>query len=410
MGQQSSEQERRETRRLYFEDAYQKEFEATVVDRFSFEGKPALILDQTCFYPESGGQPHDRGQINGIEVTHVFEDGPRVVHVLAGEVKGEKAHGVIDWPRRFDHMQQHSGQHILSQSFYELLRGETCSFHLGEEVSTLEIGLREISEEGLRRVESRANAVVFENKEIKTYFVPQDEIASIPLRRPPKKEGLIRVVEVEGYDYSACGGTHCRRTGEIGLIKIIRWERIRGNLRFEFLCGRRAVEDYAWKTKALVEVATKLSSHERDVPSAVEKNLAETKQLRKKMRQLQEKLVAFEAGEIARNPAGKIITSVLKDKTPDEARLLALHVIKLGEFAVLYGVEGETRSHLIFARSDALPMDMRDLMPSVLERTKGKGGGNSSLVEIVVDKGADLEALLKSAGEALVQKIEAHSR
>lgn len=397
--------EQKETKRLYFEDAYQKEFEATVIDKFLFEGKPCVVLDQTCFYPESGGQPSDRGLLGGTTVVHVFEEGAKIAHVLEKDIAADRVRGAIDWPRRFDHMQQHSGQHILSQSFFELLGGETRSFHLGEEVSTLEIGLREISEEDISRVEERANAIVFEDRDIKTYFVAEADISSIPLRRPPKKEGLIRVVEVDGFDYSACGGTHCQRTGEIGLIKTLKWEKIRGNLRFEFLCGFRAVKDYAWKNRVLFEVATKLSAHERDVPLAIEKNVAENKNLKKKIRQLQEKLAAFEAEEIGRRSAGKMVTAVLSDKSPDEARLLALNVIRAGEFAVLYGVEGEERKHLIFARSDTLPLDMRELIPSILERTKGKGGGSSSLVEIVVDKGEDVEALLQLAAAAIAKKL-----
>ena len=171
MSHQDEERMKRETKRLYFEDAYRREFEANVVDRFRFEGKPAVILDQTCFYPESGGQPSDRGFIEGVAVIHVFEDGDRIVHVLEKSVAGDRVRGGIDWPRRFDHMQQHSGQHILSQSFFELLRGETLSFHLGEAVSTLEIGIRDISDADLGRVGERANEVVFENREIRLSLI-----------------------------------------------------------------------------------------------------------------------------------------------------------------------------------------------------------------------------------------------
>lgn len=394
-----------ETKRLYFDDAYRQEFEAKVLDRLFFEGKPALVLDQTCFYPESGGQPSDRGSINGGRVVHVIEDGLRVVHVLGEEVEAEEVRGVIDWPRRFDHMQQHSGQHILSQSFFELLRGETLSFHLGETVSTLEIGIRDVSETDLDRVEERANAIVFEDREIKTYFVPEEKISTVPLRRPPKKEGLIRVVEVSGYDYSACGGTHCRRTGEVGLIKIAKWEKIRQNLRFEFLCGRRAVQDYAWKNKSLFQMAARFSVHERDVPAAIEKSITELKQARKKIRQFQEKLAGYEAEEVIRKAAGKIITSAWSEKTAEEAKLLALNLIKAGEFVVLYGVEGEVRNHLLLACSEKLKLDMRELVPVIFSRVKGKGGGSPSLVEIVVEKSENLEALLQLASQFISQKL-----
>lgn len=406
MSHQDDDSKQRDTRRLYFEDAYQRDFEATIVDKFLFEGKPAVVLDQTCFYPESGGQPSDRGLLGGAAVVHVFEDGGRIIHLLEKGIDADRVRGGIDWPRRFDHMQQHSGQHILSQSFFGLLQGETLSFHLGETVSTLEIGLRDISDADLGRVEERANEVVFEDREIKTYFVPEEKISSIPLRRPPKKEGLIRVVEVSGFDYSACGGTHCRRSGEIGLIKVTKWEKIRGNLRFEFLCGRRAVEDYTWKNRALAEIAARFSAHEKNIPAAVEKTVSEVKQARKKMRLLQEKLARYEAEEAVRKSEGRIVTAVWADKTPEEAKLLALNIIKAGEFVVLCGIKGEERDHLVFAASERLPLDMRELLPIVFSQVQGKGGGSSSLVEIVVEKGEDLKSLIKLAFEAVGKKLE----
>ncbi|MEW5900017.1 MAG: alanyl-tRNA editing protein, partial [Acidobacteriota bacterium] len=278
------------TKRLYFEDSYAREFEAEVLEKFVREGKPAAALNQTCFYPESGGQPSDRGRLDGAVVVHVFEEEEKIIHLLDRELTSQKVHGLIDWPRRFDHMQQHSGQHILSQCFIEALNGETKSFHLGELTSTLEIGISAISEEELEKIELRANEVVFEDREIKTYFVPQERIEGVPLRKPPKKEGTIRVVEISEFDYSACGGTHCRRTGEIGLIKVTRWDKIRNNLRFEFLCGKRAWADYLLKNRAVQEISQKFSVQEKDAPAAVEKLFQEAKQARKKMRQLQEAL------------------------------------------------------------------------------------------------------------------------
>jgi alanyl-tRNA synthetase len=394
------------TRKLYFEDAYLIEFDGRVLDRLLHEGKPAVILDRTCFYPESGGQPSDRGMLGGADVLRVFEDGERIVHVLDRESSGtEDVRGVVDWVRRFDHMQQHSGQHILSQCFVEVLEGETQSFHLGEQVSTLEIGIRLVSDADLEKVESRANEVVFEDREIRTYFVEADEVGTVPLRRPPKKEGTIRVVEVGGFDFSACGGTHCRRTGEIGLIKIIRWDKIRNNLRFEFLCGRRARQDYRDKNRSVLEIGQKFSVHERDAAAAVEKTIQETKQSRKKLKQLQEAVAGFEAREAVEKGSGSPVKRVWTDKTAGEAKLLALNIIRLAERVVLFAVRGGERDHFIFACSEKMPLNMRELVPLVMERAKGKGGGGSTLVEIVAEKGADLEAVLTAAEDYLRQKL-----
>ena len=390
------------TQKLYFEDAYLKEFSARVQESFSWEGRPAVVLDRTAFYPESGGQPADRGLLNEAAVLHVFEDGERIVHLLDREWTGkEGVRGVIDWDRRFDHMQQHSGQHVLSQCFVEVLGGETRSFHLGDEVSTLEIGIGDISDADLERVESRANEVVFEDREIRTYFVPPEGIGSVPLRRPPKKEGTIRVVEVSGFDFSACGGTHCRRTGEIGLVKVIRWDKIRNNLRFEFLCGRRSRRDYRDKNRSLLEISLKFSVHEKDAAAAVEKTIQEARKSKKTLRELREALAGFEAGEMIGKEPGPLVQRVWTDKTAEEVKLLALHIVRRAERAVLFAVRGEERDHLIFACSGKMPLDLRGLMPVVMERAKGKGGGGPTLVEIVAEKGADLAAILAAAAERL---------
>jgi alanyl-tRNA synthetase len=262
-----------------------------------------------------------------------------------------------------------------------------------------------VSDADLEKVESRANDIVFEDREIRTYFVEAEQGGTVPLRRPPKKEGTIRVVEVRGFDFSACGGTHCRRTGEIGLIKIIRWDKIRNNLRFEFLCGLRARQDYRDKNRSILEISQKFSVHERDAAAAVEKTILETKQSRKKLKQLQEALAGFEAREAVEKGSGWLVKRVWTDKTAEEGKLLALNIIRLAERAVLFAVQGGERDHFIFACSEKMPLNMRELVPLVMERAKGKGGGGASLVEIVVDKGADLEAILTAAEDYLGQKL-----
>ncbi len=393
------------TRRLYFEDAYRREFSGRVLEQFTDQGKPAAVLEETCFYPESGGQPADRGSLGEAAVSHVFEEGDRIVHLLDQKLNRTEVRGIIDWNRRFDHMQQHSGQHILSQCFVEILQGETRSFHLGEYISTLEIGISAISDGDLEKVEARANEIVFENREIKIYFVVADEIGKIPLRRPPKKEGSIRVVEVEEFDFSACGGTHCRRTGEIGMIKVIRWDRIRNNLRFEFLCGGRARLDYGQKNRSLLEIGQRLSARESDAVVAIDKIIQEAKHLRKKERQSAEALAAYQAEEIIKRAKKPLIRATWNDKTVEEAKLLAMSIIRLADRVVLFAVSGEARDHMILACSEKLSLDMRELIPLVNDRVPCKGGGRASLVELAAEKGADLEAVLSAAEEFLKRKM-----
>lgn len=397
---------RKETKRLYFENPYRMEFEAQVVERLIYEQKPTLILDQTCFYPESGGQPSDRGVIDGIEVLHVLEENNQVLHILKEDVSSAKILGKIGWQRRFDHMQQHAGQHILSQSLYELYKTETLSFHLGDASSTVEIDLRKIREEEAEETERRANEIVFEDREIKSYFFRDEEISGIPLRKPPKKKGLIRVVEISNFDYSACGGTHPRRTGEIGLIKILKWERIRDNVRFEFVCGRRALEDYMRKNRNLRQLSQKFTAHEQEILASVEKLFVDLKSQKKKNKKKQEKIIQYEAQEVIQRAEGKIIREIFTERTRDEVRFLALNIIKSGEFVVLYGLRSEERVQMILARSETIEMDLRELVLELSSLIKGKGGGSPSLVDITGERIQNLELALDKAYEFVKIRIE----
>ncbi len=394
------------TKRLYFDDPYRVEFEAKVVQREAHGDRPALILDQTCFYPESGGQPADKGAINGVNVIGVLEKGERIIHLLEEDVSEKEIKGIIDWPTRFDHMQQHSGQHLLSQSFFELLEGETLSFHLGDESSTVEIDIREIHEEELENIEMRANEIIFQDREIKVYFVPEGEIKKIPLRKPPQKKGLIRVVEIADFDYSACGGTHCRRTGEIGIVKILRSERIRNNLRFDFLCGHRALKDYSLKNRMLRQLADQFTVREQEVFSSVEKVVSDSKFQKKKLRKMQQKIAQYEAQEIIGKAEEQVIKDFLVEKTVEEAKFLALNIIRREEFVVLYALKKEKRGHLILAASENLNLDLRELVPLLSPLIKGKGGGSPSLVEMAGEKTEDLELALDKAYEYVKKKLK----
>ncbi len=370
-----------------------------------WEKKPALILDQTCFYPESGGQPCDKGTINEVEVLKVLEDEARIIHLLDEDISSDKITGKIEWQTRFDHMQQHSGQHILSQSFHELLGAETLSFHLGEAISSVEMDIRKISEEEVENVERRANEIVFQDREIKCYFIPEEKIGSVPLRRPPKKKGLIRVVEVSDFDFSACGGTHVRRAGEIGLIKILKLERIRNNVRFEFICGKRTLEDYLWKNRILRELSTRFTVNEGEILNTVEKLSSDLKSQKRKGKKMQEKIAQYEAQEIIQETKEKIIKELFVDKTPEEVRFLVLNIIRKGDFVVLFGLKGEERGHLILACSENINIDMREIVPLVSPLIKGKGGGRPSLVEIAGEETENLEQALERAFEFIKKKM-----
>ena len=290
----------------------------------------------------------------------------------------------------------------MAGAFWELLKGETLSFHMGPGVSTLEIGLKALSDADYDRVEDRANAIVREDREVKTYLVPEERIGEVPLRRPPKKHGLLRVVEVDGFDYSACGGTHVRKTSEIGAIKILGIEKIRGNLRFEFLCGGRALRDHRDKDRTVRRLAGAFSCAPGDVAGQVERLAVEYKALKKRTRHLEERLAAFEAAEIVRTATDRFVSGLLGDKTPEEARFLALSIIRNGEF-VVYGASSESQGHLIAARSESLKTDLRQLAAIVGAVLPVKGG--PSLVELVTAE----KARLREAVDAAVAWLRANA-
>lgn len=387
----------KETKRLYYDDSYQVAFDARVLEKVFFEDKPALILDRTCFYPESGGQPSDRGNINGIDVVDVREENGRILHLLEANVLSDHIKGEVDWKTRFDHMQQHTGQHILSQAFYALCKGETVSFHLSEKYSTLEINLFKITNQEVENVEKLANSIVFQDREIKTYFMSEEEVKDIPLRKPPKKKGLIRVVEASDFDYSACGGTHTGRTGEIGLIKIVKWEKMRGNTRFEFLCGGRALKDYTEKNRILRQLSVRFTVSEQEVLSSVEKLSSDFKAQKKKNKKITDSLTQYEAGEIIKNARGNMILNIFPDKTPEEIRYLASSIVRKGEYIVLLGTKKGDKVHLILACSENLDLDMRELVPVISPLIKGRGGGRPSFIEIAGEDTGNLEKALETA-------------
>jgi alanyl-tRNA synthetase len=392
------------TEKLYFEDAYLKEFMARVVGKETSDESPVVILDRTAFYPESGGQPHDLGWLNEVRVIRVEEEGEVVLHFLEKELSENEVSGRIDWLRRFDHMQQHTGQHILSQAFYEVVKGETLSFHLGQEESTVEISIPTIKDKILEEVEELSNKIVFSNLEVKTYFLQGDRIATIPLRKPPQKTGLIRVVEVEGFDYSACGGTHCRRTGEVGLIKVLREEKIRGNVRFSFVCGFRALKKFEEKKRWLQETAKLFSAEESEVFSCSGKTLAELKDLKKKQKKIEEKLSLYEAKEMIAKSQSKIISEIFAEKSPEEIKYLALNLTHQGEVMAVLAAIRVNYLHLVIASSEKINLDVRETIAFLQTEIKLKGGGSPVLVELVSEERDKAEKAVNLAVKFLKNK------
>jgi alanyl-tRNA synthetase len=389
------------SRRLYYDDSYTTRFTARVAAAGEHRGRAALELESTYFYPESGGQEADRGTLGSARVVDVQagEDG-RVWHVLeagtppAGEVEAE-----IDWARRFDHMQQHTGQHILSAAFERVLGAATVSCHLGEGASTLEVTAAAADWRRVEALEQAANAIVWEDRPVERHWVDAEGLQRFALRKPPAVSGPIRIVEIPGWDVSACGGTHTRRTGEVGIVKIVRWEKVRGNLRFEFLCGGRALRDHAWRTEALLEAARRRTLADREVLAHLERAAVERDELRKRLLDLTTRLVTSEARERVADPP-RPVAEFAPVRPRDELRLFAIKCLEAGAPWVVAG-SGGPEPALVVGRARGLAGDLRTLLPGLLERARGKGGGSADLLQIAAADPGAAEAAWTWAREAV---------
>ena len=371
------------TERLYYQDSYLKEFKARIIKKVKIDDQPAVVLDRTAFYPTSGGQPYDIGVIQDVSVVEVVEESKEIIHILKEELKEEinsEVIGKINWERRFDHMQQHTGQHILSGALMKIWEAETVSFHLGEKLCTLDIAKDNLTSGEAYQVEELANRIIFEDRLIKCSFVEgEDELKSFDLRKIPDRKGKIRIIEVKDFDFSACGGTHCRASGEVGLIKITRWEKRGNEIRLEFICGKRAWEDYSWKNEMVKNIANKLTIKDTELGDVVDRILDERKEAGKKIKDLHENLQEYKALDLLHNKTVKkgdikIINKVFEDESVEEVRRLANKIINLEECVLLFGVKGE-RANLLFACSNNLNYDMNKLIKEACKFVEGRGGG-----------------------------------
>ncbi len=376
------------TERCYYEDAYTTAFEARVLEELTYEGKPGVVLDKTFFYPSSGGQPFDKGTIAGRQVIDVFvrDSDEAIVHILSGPLGQDPIEAKVDWRRRFDHMQQHTGQHILSQAFIRVAAAETVSFHLGQESSTIDLRLDEMAPGQLEEVELLANRVIWENRPVQVMMLPQSEAAKYDLRKVPElSQSFIRIIDISDFDQTACGGTHVANSGQIGVIKVLRAVRFRGNLRLEFLCGRRALDDYDRKNSILHHLATELTTGQDELAQAVDRLRQELKSSQRQRKQQQKKLLTYEAAELlaAKTVKGEttIVSYVFIDRDPGELRVLANQLARNPNIVVLLGLAGP-KSQLLFARSLDASGDMNELLKHALKSLgMAGGGGNAKFVQ-----------------------------
>jgi alanyl-tRNA synthetase len=371
--------------RLYYTDAHLIEFDAVVRDVVRGDHHWGVTLDRTAFYPASGGQPFDTGTLGDARVIGVSEseDGG-ITHLVDRELeKNARVRGHIDWDRRFDHMQQHTGQHLLSAAFVHETGARTVSFHLGGSSATIDLD-KELTPAQLMSVEAAANGLLWEDRDVCIRFVTPAEAALLPLRKDPTRAGDLRIVEIKDYDLSACGGTHVSRTGSIGMIAIAGVERFKGGQRVEFVCGGRALRAYRLAKESVSAGVRLLSVLPEELPGAIEKLQSAARAQQKTQDSLEERLAAHEASVLA----GKgqkvgpvtLVAEALSGWTASGLKQLASGIVsRPGMLAVL--LSSESPSLIVIARSDDVALDTGDMLKKLVERFGGKGGGKGAMAQ-----------------------------
>ena len=367
------------TERLYYADPHLLSFDARVV-RAEANGA-RVVLNRTAFYPTSGGQPFDTGTLGGARIIDVVDnDDDEVIHILDRPIDTETVHGEVDSQRRLDHMQQHTGQHLLSAVFVEQLKMPTVSFHLGEELCTIDLAVQKMTDENIVQVEERANAVVLENRPVRVSLRSKEEVAALGLRKETKREGEIRLIEIEGLDLCACGGTHVTATGEIGAIVLRKFEKVKQGIRVEFACGQRAVRWVRRDFLALTRASMLYSCNPHEMPAVVAKKLDESKEADRERKRLIESLAGYEAkalyeAAMPKTSGVRVIQKIFDNADPNYLRSLAAHVARLPAARAIFALRQPPT--LFVAQT-------KDLGPDLAARVKElglRGGGTKDAAQ-----------------------------
>jgi alanyl-tRNA synthetase len=374
--------------KLYYTDPYIREFSSTVVERgIEDNGLHYVVLNDTAFYPTGGGQPCDQGTINGIPVLDVEEVDGQIRHRSSEPISGDTVIGILDWERRFDHMQQHTGQHILSASLEQLFDAVTVGFHLGRETVTIDLNITELTDDMIHRATQLSNQIVVENRSIKASFVDDKQLSEMPLRKSPTVKGNIRVVVVEGFDYSPCGGTHPYHTGEVGPIQILGTERNKNGVRVGFVCGLRSVRAFLDKQKILRRLTHLFSSSEEDLVPQVERFLTEKRELEKLIAEFKEQRLDIEAVEIINESAllciagNRIVMKNFSERSMQELQRLARKMTANHPEVIVLLVSDGPKLQMVCARGQSVQLEMDAWMKFLLPMVQGKGGGNKEMAQ-----------------------------
>ena len=396
------------TDRLYYTDPSLRDFDATGPRVDTRDGRTVVTLDRTAFYPTSGGQPFDTGTLGPFRVVDVVdEDDGTIAHVVEPGTEnlepenqnrepqnqnperrtpnaepGSSLHGSINWPRRFDHMQQHTGQHVLSAAFERLFHIRTVSFHLGADVSTIDLA-GEASGAEIAAAEDAANRVVWEDRPVSIRYASAADAAQLPLRKEPKRSGTLRLIDVADFDLSACGGTHVARTGAIGVIAVARWDRFKGGQRLEFVCGGRALRAYRSLRDAAGASVRLLSVLPEDLPGSIERLQAELKEQKRTLTAQQQELARYRADELAAAaeslPGAQFVARAI-DADANTLKAMATSIVSRPGFVVAL-LSASTPALAVIARSDGVNVSAQQVMTALVARFGGRGGGRPELAQ-----------------------------
>ena len=370
------------TERLYYTDPYAREFDARVVGAVDLDGRPAVVLDRTAFYPTSGGQPFDTGTLGGVPVRDVIDhDELGLLHVLeAPLMEGMAVRGIINWARRFDHMQQHTGQHVLSAAFDTLLGVRTESFHLSAASATIDLS-RVVTPAEATKVEDEANRVVWEDRDVSIRFADAAAAAQLTLRKESLRTGTLRLIDIEGWDVSACGGTHVGRTGAIGVIAVASLEKVRGGTRVEFACGGRALRAYRGLRDTTAASIKLLSVLPPELPAAIERLQADVKASARTVRQFQGQLAVHEANRLAADAEkSRVVVAMLDGWDQNGLKAIASALTTRPGYATAL-FSSPAPFSVVVARAPDSGADAAAVLRALIERFSGKGGGRSDLAQ-----------------------------
>ncbi len=405
-------------KRSYYQDAYSYTFDAKIIEKVAVNGRFAVILDHSYFYPTSGGQPHDVGTLNAVPVIDVLvrPEDDAVLHVLAGNLTETAVHGQIDWPRRFDHMQQHSGQHILSRAFIQVANANTIGFHLSTASVTIDLDITVLNPSTITQVEALSNQIIWENRPITIQFVSQTEAKNMAVRKLPSLDKQqVRLVEIADFDLTACGGTHVASTGAVGLLKIVKVERRGTNSRITFVCGGRALTDYQHKHFVVGQLMAQLTTGADGLETAVTKLQENNKSKNRQLKKLQAQLDQYVTRDLRQHATKvgdyKVVTHLFADRDPGSLRQLSKQLVRDAGTIALFAAINSDKTHLIFGRADDAPGQMNTLLKSALAELGSKSGGGSSHFAQGVAAGRGtikkerVETAVANAAKTIVEEI-----